>query len=649
MAEAEILGPSGEVVGTLTIPDGASPEVVQQMAARAKVAALARVAAVEAGHPEPDTFVRQIGAESSFRADAVGPVTKSGERARGPAQFMPGTARQYGVEPGGDPTDDLRGGAEYSRDMIQQFGGDVRLGLAAYNAGPGNVEKYGGVPPFPETQRYVETIGSTPSAPAPPALPMMTDAMDPVARQANGAPLHSFPPVMGAMAGEGAPPKLDVLNTPERYGEAGMRRMGDILLPLAFPPAASVYGAAAMGATAAVIAEGVDQYRNGTEPDWKAVGKAALLGGAVGAAAHGVVNAVAGRPAPDRRAAERTLGMPGFTDPVPVTTSGRAHYAAEVDEALLGVLPPTSREAVGRAYHGFRQEVGGRAIDVTAYNRTLQHYADVRFPGERLPAPARLLDPVGRMQQIPGRAPRWVASADEVLASERGLSFASGTKNATGQPTLPGGLMKALRGDLTRSLNQSLTPGEQAAYQAAKDTAQAVARRERAVRLLTSKTMTDGTAVNVGALASRLEKAPERYRQQLGDALYGELLTVAQAGRTLLMQPGGRQVFSNVLARATLIGAGAAAGNEYSPGGGMLGAVTGAVAPTRLLAPHILSVLERLARTRATSGAVAEGAGRLAVALALEDAPAETPATPPPAASFPPPATPQPLGRVGAP
>jgi hypothetical protein len=200
-------------------------------------------------------------------------------------------------------------------------------------------------------------------------------------------------------------------------------------------------------------------------------------------------------------------------------------------------------------------------------------------------------------------------------------------------------------------LNRGLTPGEQAAYGAAREAALVQGQRARAVRLLESKLMQDGSATNVANLAAQLEKNPEKYRQALGDELFGEITTIANAGRTLLMQPGGRELFSKVLTRATLAGAGYAAGNEYSPAGGAIGGLGGAFAPaqvTSILQPHILSVMERLARTRATSGAVAEGAGRLAVALALDDEPKE--ATPAPPMPFPLPSpSPSPLGRVGMP
>lgn len=89
--------------------------------------------------------------ESSFRPRVVSPAG-----AIGIAQFMPGTARQYGVNPY-DPYESIMGSARYLSDLQKQFN-DWNLALAAYNAGPGNVRKYGGVPPFRETQAFVKNV-----------------------------------------------------------------------------------------------------------------------------------------------------------------------------------------------------------------------------------------------------------------------------------------------------------------------------------------------------------------------------------------------------------------------------------------------------------------------------------------------------------
>jgi soluble lytic murein transglycosylase-like protein len=110
----------------------------------------ARMIAEEEGI-DPDLFIRLVEAESSFRPDA-----QSSVGAYGLTQLMPGTAAELGVDPS-DPIQNLRGGARYLRQQLDRFE-DPALALAAYNAGPGNVRKYGGVPPFQETQDYVSKI-----------------------------------------------------------------------------------------------------------------------------------------------------------------------------------------------------------------------------------------------------------------------------------------------------------------------------------------------------------------------------------------------------------------------------------------------------------------------------------------------------------
>jgi hypothetical protein len=127
--------------------------------------AVAREAAISAGI-DPVIFDRQIMVESRFDPSATSPAG-----ARGIAQLTPGTARAWGVDPS-DPVASLQAAAQHMAGYVERYG-NYPMALAAYNAGPGSVERYGGVPPFAETRNYVSKIlGSGPNPPGRvPAVP----------------------------------------------------------------------------------------------------------------------------------------------------------------------------------------------------------------------------------------------------------------------------------------------------------------------------------------------------------------------------------------------------------------------------------------------------------------------------------------------
>ncbi|HWM10181.1 MAG TPA: lytic transglycosylase domain-containing protein [Solirubrobacteraceae bacterium] len=117
---------------------------------------------------DPALLAGLVKQESGFNPSAGSPAG-----ARGLTQLMPATAAGLGVTDVLDPLQNLDGGAKYLRQQLDAFGGDVTRALAAYNAGPGAVQRHGGVPPYAETQNYVRIVqanaaqyraaGSTPS------------------------------------------------------------------------------------------------------------------------------------------------------------------------------------------------------------------------------------------------------------------------------------------------------------------------------------------------------------------------------------------------------------------------------------------------------------------------------------------------------
>jgi len=144
VADVMAIEPEEIFVAAPKMPLGQAPfgELIRKAAAKYEV--------------DADLVFSVVAAESNFNPKAV-----SRRNAHGLMQLLPETARRMGVRDIYDPAQNIDGGTRYLRDLLKRYDGDLALTLAAYNAGPGAVQRYGRIPPYNETIQYVRAIRKT--------------------------------------------------------------------------------------------------------------------------------------------------------------------------------------------------------------------------------------------------------------------------------------------------------------------------------------------------------------------------------------------------------------------------------------------------------------------------------------------------------
>jgi len=135
-----------------------------------EIASLARLIGTELG-VAPSLILAVMAVESRYKVRALSP-----KKAAGLMQLMPATARRFGVSDVWNASQNIRGGTLYLRWLLAYFEGNVTLALAGYNAGERAVDRYGGVPPYPETRRYIKLVRQLYAPRAHPFDPSVTDA-----------------------------------------------------------------------------------------------------------------------------------------------------------------------------------------------------------------------------------------------------------------------------------------------------------------------------------------------------------------------------------------------------------------------------------------------------------------------------------------
>lgn len=617
------------------------------------------------------TAVAVIGQESGGDVNAVSP-----KGARGAAQVMPDTAamiqRQYGIDME-DPFGRVKGGLLYLRDQYREFG-DPTLALAAYNAGPGAVREYGGVPPYPETQQYVASIPTAgwgrpldEKTNGPSTMPLMSDTLDPVDRTPRDKAVNI--PDAASLVASYAGAEREQLPWYQRIPQRMME-----------PPVE--LGVQAVRAATGSQLPPVPTDRLVTD----AVQTAGLLASAtpIGRVGSAAIQGLSGAASAMQDAAERhaTAGSSWSDQVAALDPADKLNLGLQVATGMtLGAMFPGTKPKAKSAYGGIAQARedlgsmmardtvqremmttpqsaitdaafgkvnGGQVVDAAAWREAvIAHRAAgksvpsevaaifdrlqpemrevVKNPGVRLPAGVGAESGLRAVPVDVALEPtgRYLTTAGELLQANKALGSMINTPAAKQTGEVLGhtvGNLNALRKDLTSALSSALPEGQRTLYEAARATSKDMARDRAAMTFVEKYMIPDREILNgKGMLEALTGTGRTRLVKAMGFARFQRLETFAKSVATIAKNPERQALLSRALTVRDLVGAVAGGGGGYAAFGPA--GVAAAVAPAVLLgiatSPVALRALDVVARAPLYSRTFTSALGELSASRTL--------------------------------
>jgi cell wall-associated NlpC family hydrolase len=295
--------------------------------------------AAQAGGVAPSLLAAVVKQESGFsQTNADGRTKTSPAGALGLAQLMPDTARGLGVDPH-DAMQNLIGGARYLKQLLDQFGGDVTKAIAAYNAGPGAVQRYGGTPPYDETQNYVRIVSDNLSR----------------AQQAAGGTVAS---AAGAVQGAAQSTFADLAQSGGNLAQQGAALAQGLAQPLGESPTAAVereanQRMASLQATLNTSLQGGQQAQ-----DQRSVQASTIGGGLAGRGAVNVTDAGGGL-TPEQLMMSGAAPIPPQGAGAGSTTAASGGSPSEPPKPLWAQIGDTIGSAISQGLQPLMQAIQG--------------------------------------------------------------------------------------------------------------------------------------------------------------------------------------------------------------------------------------------------------------------------------------------------